>query len=77
MKTLGNGSEAAEKGNGMPGIIRKGIESKLQRAIVHSHLEDYSRKLEKFGEKQGWFKVGKELHAKSNWNVGLFITGDS
>lgn len=38
MKILGNGSEAADKGNRMLGIIRKGIENKLQFAVVHSHL---------------------------------------
>lgn len=52
MKTLGNCSEAAYKGNRMPGIIRKGIENKLQSAIVHSHLVLF-KKTGKFGEKQG------------------------
>lgn len=76
MKILGNGSEAADKGNRMPGIIRKEIENKLQFAAVHSHLVLFKKNGKKW-KKQGWFKVGKELHAKSNWNVRLFSVGDN
>lgn len=52
MKILGNGTEAADKGNRMPGIIRKGIENKLQFAVVHSHLVLFKKNGKKW-KKQG------------------------